>query len=221
MTASSDVDTDGWVTATAFTRHAWLQQRLDQTRALYGDAANRAVGTVWWYSASSVLVAPSVESAVGSGSTADPALDAVWVRIEPDGRMLEATSRRTFDGAAEALGTALRTALTPVIDSVAEISGARTPALWAIAGDSIANRTLGAGSAAGDAAGAAALAERIATGVGEVIPRPRFSEVAGRLVLRRSSCCLIDAFAGIDKCASCPNQPPHERDRRIRAALGA
>ncbi|MGH3520233.1 MAG: hypothetical protein ACRDQ7_23195, partial [Haloechinothrix sp.] len=52
------------VPATALTDVGWMRERLDLARTLYGPAPAHVLGTVWWYSASSVLVAPTVESLV-------------------------------------------------------------------------------------------------------------------------------------------------------------
>lgn len=208
------------VPATAITDAAWLRGRLELARQLYGPASPRVLGTVWWYSTSSVLVAPPIEALVSTGAALDPALDAVVLRIQADGRLLGATSSRPFEGDVHELGAAYRDALTPAISSVASASGAGERALWAIAADSIANRFLWAGQAAGDVEGTIALAGHLADGIGDVLPRPRYREVGGHTVVHRVSCCLIDQATGQQKCTSCPAQRPEERDRRIRAALG-
>lgn len=197
-----------------------MRERLDLARALYGPAPSRVLGTVWWYSASSVLVAPPIEALVGAGHARDPALDAVTLRIQADGRLLGATSSRAFHGDVVELGGALRAALAPAIASVSSASGAAERALWAIAADSIANRLLWAGQASGDVPAAIALAAPLADGIGTVLPRPRYVRVGPHVVVRRVSCCLIDRATGQEKCTSCPAQHPDVRERRVRAALG-
>ncbi|MQA60618.1 MAG: Fe-S oxidoreductase [Actinophytocola sp.] len=213
------------VRATAITDAEWLHGRLELARRLYGPAPARVLGTVWWYSASSVLVAPPLESLVASGVALDPALDAITLRIQPDGRLLGAASSRPFAGDVIELGAAYGAALRPAISCVAEACGARERSLWAIAADSIGNRLLWAGQAAGDVERAIALAGPLAEGIGdvtgEVMPRPRFLRVGPHTVVRRVSCCLIDKATGQEKCTSCPNQHPDVRTDRIRAALGA
>ncbi|MPY99550.1 MAG: Fe-S oxidoreductase [Actinophytocola sp.] len=197
----------------------WMAERLRLARALYGPAPKRVLGTVWWYSTSSLLVAPPLEALLHTGRAVDPALDAVTLQIHPDGRLVDAHSSRLFDGDATALGTAMGDALAAAVASVSSACGAGERALWAIAADSIANRALWAGQAVDDVDGALTLVGAVADGIGPALPRPRFERYRERLVVRRVSCCLIDKATGLDKCASCPNQHPDERARRILAAL--
>lgn len=208
------------VPATAVTDPQWMATRLDLARRLYGPAPGRVLGTIWWYSASSVLVAPPLESLVRSGKPLDPGLEAIRLHIVPDGRFVGSSSSRDFPGDPSQLGEAFRQALEPAIESVAAASGARRRALWGIAADSIANRLLWAGQAADDVPGSIKLAESLSDGIGAVMPRPRFEQVGPHQVVRRVSCCLIDKATGQQKCTSCPNQHPDERRARIRAALG-
>ncbi|MGH3949725.1 MAG: (2Fe-2S)-binding protein [Pseudonocardiaceae bacterium] len=208
------------VPATALTDVGWMRERLDLARTLYGPAPAHVLGTVWWYSASSVLVAPTVESLVLARVPLDPGLDAVDLHILADGRLPGARSDRLFEGDLAALGAAFRAALEPAIDQVAAVTGARARALWAVAADSIAARLLWAGSAVGDVGRATALAGPLADGIGPIMPSPRYITVGPHLVVRRVSCCLIDKATGQEKCTSCPNQHPGVRERRIRAALG-
>lgn len=208
--------------ATSILDPAWLRERLDLARQLYGHAPNRVLGTVWWYSTSAVLLEPPLQS-LYDGAPLDPSLEACSLRILPDGRLLGAASSRPLDGAAggfDAFAERLRDALAAAVDAVAAASGARTTALWAIATDSLAGRLLSAGLAAGSAARGIALAERLSAAVGPQLPAPRFAQVGPHLVVRRASCCLIDRIPGGATCASCPHQHPDERERRIRALLG-
>ena len=204
------------VPATRLTDLAWVRSRIGGAAKLYGCARPEVLGTIWWYSLSSVLVAPALESLVNTGIALDPALDAVTLDVVPDGRFAGARSSRVLDGE---LGPALGKSLGPVIETIAEAVGARARALGAIAADSIANRLLWAGSAVGDVGGAMALAAPIMASTGLDLPKPRFVDVNGNAVVRRSSCCLIYE-ANSAKCASCPRQTPAERDRRLREALG-
>jgi len=206
--------------ATSILDPAWLAERLRLARALYGPAPERVLGTVWWYSTSSVLVAPPLEALLHTGRAVDPALDAVTLEIHPDGRLVDAHSSRPFDGDAEALGRAMGVALERAVAAVSSACGAGERALWAIAADSIANRALWAGQAARNTGRALAVVDAVADGIGPVLPRPRFECYGEHLLVRRVSCCLIDKATGQPKCASCPNQHPDERVRRIRAALG-
>lgn len=209
------------VRASAILDPDWMRERITLARALYGDAPDRVLGTVWWYSTSSVLVAPPIEALVHSGGPAvDPGLDAIVLRIQPDGRLLEAVSTRPFAGDLAELAVACRDALAPAIRSVADACGAGERALWAIAADSIASRFLWAGQATRDLPRARTLCTELAEHIGDPLPLPRFADYGGNAVVRRVSCCLIDQATGQQKCASCPNQHPDEREWRIRSALG-
>jgi FhuF-like iron-sulfur protein len=208
------------VTAAAVTDPSWLTAQLAATARRYRldrPAAVRTVGVLWWYSASSVLLGPPVESLVRGGPVADPALAAVTLSLHPDGRVLDARSSGVI--AADRLGPELAGALSTAIGAVAAASGARPPALWAIAADSLANRVLWAGGAASVAVDLAAEISAEISGAGPM-PVPRYVSVGGARVVRRASCCLIYEAPGERKCVSCPRQHPDERRRRLAAQLG-
>jgi hypothetical protein len=197
------------VAATSLTDPVWLRSQIGLAARRYGCAPVAVLGTIWWYSASSVLVAPALESLAETGRGTDPALDAVTLDIAADGRLLGGRAERPFTGGPAALGQAMGEALEAAIATIETVTGARRPALRAIATDSVANRLLWAGSPE--------LAEPLLAAT--ALPRPRFTEVGPNLVVRRASCCLIYQ-AGQPKCVSCPRQPPVERTRRLETALG-
>lgn len=197
------------MTATAVTDPDWLAAQLTATARRYRLDRATVVGVLWWYSASSVLVGPVVETFVRGGPVADPALDATTLFLHPDGRVLDARSVRATSR--EDVVARLGTALTTAVGAVAAASGARERALWAIATDSLANRVLWAG-------GDAAVADELATA--GPLPPPRYVTVAGTRVVRRASCCLIYEAPGERKCVSCPRQHPDERRARLEAQLG-
>ncbi|MFO7193297.1 MAG: (2Fe-2S)-binding protein [Thermocrispum agreste] len=205
--------------ATDVLDHGWLAGQLELARRYYGQAPGRVLGTVWWYSASSVLVGQPLHGLL-AGSPVDPSLDAVILRILPDGRFLDAWSNRPLDGGLPEFGRRLHDALEAAVRAVAAVSGARQPALWAVATDSIASRLLQAGQADGDVQRAVQLAAALAEAVGGELPTPRFARVGPHLVVRRASCCLIDRTPRGTTCAACPGQHPEERERRIRELLG-
>lgn len=207
------------VPATAMLDPEWMRSRLTLARRLYGSAPDRVLGTVWWYSASAVLLGPPLDPLL-VGTPGDPALDAVTLRLVPDGRLLGASSSRRFTGDLPALASALRSTLGAAVGAVSNACGASEPSLWAIATDSLANRLLAAGQAAGDIDRAQSLATQLADDIGPPLPRPRFAEVGPHAVVRRASCCLIDRIPGGSTCASCPHQHPDDRARRIRDLLG-
>ena len=178
------------------------------------------LGTIRWYSISSELLGPTLESLVRTDVAMDPSLEAVTIDVLADGRVTGARSSRPLSGDLTEVGVALRSALSAAIGTIAEVSGAAEPALWAIAGDSISNRLLWAGMAAGDTDRGTHLAEPLADAIGPPLPRPRYLRVGTSTVVRRASCCLIYEATGGPKCVSCPRQHPEERTRRLRAQLG-
>ncbi|WP_435581863.1 (2Fe-2S)-binding protein [Amycolatopsis thermoflava] len=208
------------VPATAITDRAWLSAQLRLAAGLYGEAGPVVLGTIWWYSVSAVLVTPALDPLVATGRAMDPALEAVTLDVVSDGRVLDARSSRPLGSDVDEIGKALAGSLDAGIAAVAEVSGAGTRALCAIATDSIANVLLWAGKAAGDVARGVALAEPVVAAVGDHLPRPRFVEVGGTPVVRRASCCLIYRTGGAPKCVSCPRQTPSERAQRLRMTFG-
>lgn len=208
------------VPATVFTDSAWLGEDLDRAARMYGRASSRVLGTIRWYSASSVLVAPAVESLVLAGTALDPALSAVTLDMHPDGRLAGARSDRVLGGGLDELGAALGDAIGPVVSAIAASSGASERSLWAVAADSINNRMLWSGMARGDTEGAMALARPLLAAVDPRMPEPRFVRVGRTPIVRRVSCCLIYEATGGQKCASCPRQTPEVRAQRLRALLG-
>lgn len=197
----------------------WLREQFALARRLYGAAPERVLGTVWWYSSSAVLLGQPSRTLLAA-TPVDPALESVTLRILPDGRLLDAFSATAFTGTTDDFGRRLQAALTAAITSVAAACGSPEPALWAIATDSLANQLLFAGQAAGEQERAVELAATVADAVGPALPRPRFARIGPHTVVRRASCCLIDRTPAGTTCASCPNQHPEERERRIRALLG-
>lgn len=202
------------VPATLLADPAWVRARIGGAAKLYGCARPEVLGTIWWYSLSSVLVAPALDGLI-AGAPADPSLDAVEIDLVADGRFLGARSTRPLSGGLPELGTALGAALGTAITTIAAVTGARARALGAIATDSIGNRLLWTR----DPERAMALAEPLVAAIGLDLPKPRFVRVGRTLAVRRASCCLIYEV-GNPKCVSCPRQPPAERDARLREALG-
>jgi ferric iron reductase protein FhuF len=172
----------------------------------------RVAATVWWYSASAVLLAPPLAGLVaGRPLSARLADTALW--LSPAGLPVAAVS----SAPAGDLGAELRGSLAAVVGAVADAGGVRPRPLWAIATDSLANGLLGLGRAVGDVAGATALAARVAAAVGPPLPAPRYEDVAGTRFTRRASCCLVDRLPGGSLCTSCPRRPPGERRSLLEA----
>jgi hypothetical protein len=169
-------------------------------------AEPRVAATVWWYSASAVLLAPSLAGlVVGVPLSARPA--DLSLSIGAGGLPVAATS--TALGADP--GSELRELLTGVVGAVAEVGGLREPPLWAIATDSLATGLLTLGRMLGAVPEVTGLAGRLAAAVGPPLPEPRYEDVAGSRFVRRASCCLIYRLPGGPLCTSCPRRPPAER----------
>ncbi|GHF62997.1 hypothetical protein FHX82_003001 [Amycolatopsis bartoniae] len=193
--------------ATRITDRAWLRAQIDLAARRYGHARTDVLGTIWWYSASSVLVAPTLETLAKAEPPLDPALDALSLELLPDGTLVSAQSSRRLTGD---VGAAFAGMIEAVVAALEDVTGARAPALRAIATDSVANRLLWNG--------APGLAEPMAAAIG--LPKPRYADVGGTTVVRRASCCLLYLATRQDKCLSCPRQTPAERERRLRSAFG-
>jgi hypothetical protein len=188
------------VPGSSITNPAWLRTQIDLAAHRYRIDRRPTLGVLWWYSASSVLLGPAVQAR-------DPWLDRVTLLLHPDGRVLDARSDTVLDDPS-LLGKHLADTLSTSIGAVSRCTTAAQRALWAIATDSLANRVLWSGGTPSDA-------ERLAAAVGPALPKPRFTEVHGRLLVRRVSCCLIYESPNTPKCASCPRQHPADRRRRL------
>ena len=169
-------------------------------------AEPRVAGTVWWYSASAVLLAPPLAGlVVGVPLSARPT--DLSLSVGSGGLPVAATSTaRAADP-----GSELRELLTGVIGAVAEAGGLREPPLWAIATDSLAAVLLTLGRMLGAVPEVTGLAGRLAEAVGPPLPGPRYEDVAGSRFVRRASCCLIYRLPDGALCTSCPHRPPADR----------
>ena len=188
----------------------------DRVARLIGARApivDRVTATVWWYSASSVLMTPPLAGLVtGLGLTGRLADTSLAFRA--DGLPVAAVAGSgTDDVAAD-----LRETLAAVIGAVAAAGRAAERPLWAIATDSIANQLLALGRALGDVPGVTAHAVPLARAIGEPLPVPRYVDVAGARFTRRASCCLMLEVPGGALCTSCPRRPPSERQALLAQA---
>ena len=182
----------------------WLGNLL-AARATRAGAA-RVHATVWWYSASAVLLGPVLAGlAAGRPLSARPADTTVF--LGPGGLPVAAVS--AVAGGEPADG--LRECLTAVVPALAGVAGMRPQPLWAIATDSLAGGLLGLGRALGNVPGVTALAAPLAAAVGAPLPAPRYVDVAGARFTARVSCCLVDRLPHGTTCLSCPRRPPAER----------
>lgn len=194
----------------------WMRARVEDTGTRWNCGDTRVNGTLWWYSASSTLSFVAIATAMVTGEAADPALDGARCFLRPNGYLGGVLSERTVS--IEELPDALDTAFSGIIAALSAASGARTRALWAIATDSIANRSLDVGAALGDRSLGSAFAERLVGRMTSPVPAPRFIDVGGRRFTRRCSCCLLYKTEGAEMCTSCPRRTPTDRLRGLEAA---
>ncbi|MGY2083069.1 (2Fe-2S)-binding protein [Blastococcus sp. SYSU DS0539] len=179
-----------------------LAARAARQRA--GDL--RVHATVWWYSASAVLLVPVLAGlAVARPLSARPAHMTAY--LGPGGLPVAAVS--AVPGGDPAAG--LRECLTAVVPALAEAGRMRQRPLWAVATDSLANGLLGLGRTLGDVPAVTALAGPLAAAVGFPLPVPRYVDVAGARFTARVSCCLMDRLPSGPTCLSCPRRPAAER----------
>ncbi|WP_244274112.1 (2Fe-2S)-binding protein [Geodermatophilus obscurus] len=193
----------------------WTAERVTGLGRRYRSTDRRVLATVWWYSASAVLLTP-----VAAGlATARPlsARLADTTLYEVGGTLLAGVSAAPSgpDPAAD-----LRAALAAAIGAVAAAGGLRERPLWAVATDSLAGRLLAVGRALGDVATVTALAAPVAAAVGDPLPAPRFTDVGGTRFVRRASCCLLYRLPGEGMCTACPGRPPAHRQVLLEAAAG-
>ncbi|WP_018682051.1 (2Fe-2S)-binding protein [Actinokineospora enzanensis] len=182
---------------------SWLPAQIELAGRMYRCTDRAVLGVLWWYSASSMLLAPVAESVVVAGVALDPRRVTLYSHV--DGRLPAARS----DAVCTDVSDALEAVLSAFVASVSGVTGARARTLWAIATDSLGNRVLWAG-------GSPEVALSLAGGVAE-LPTPRFVSVNGRDYVRRGSCCLVYEATDVPKCVSCPRRHPADRLARLRA----
>jgi ferric iron reductase protein FhuF len=192
--------------ASCLTDRNWLASAVAGLALRYRTDDPRVPATVWWYSASAVLLTPSLAGLV-TGIPLSGRLVDTTLSVLPGGTLVAAVSTAAPDD----LAAELRESLAAVVAALAEAGRMRERPLWAIATDSLANRLLAVGRAVGDAAAATALAGPLAAAIGAPLPPPRYVDVAGARFTRRASCCLLYRVPGEPMCTSCPRRPPAER----------
>jgi ferric iron reductase protein FhuF len=174
-------------------------------------AEPRVAATVWWYSASAVLLAPPLAGLVaGVPLSSRPADLTLW--IGHGGLPVAATS----SAPAADVGAELRATLSVVVPAVAAAGRMRERPLWAIATDSLAGGLLALGRMVAAVPAVTGLAGRLAEAVGPPLPSPRYVDVEGSRFVRRASCCLIYRLPDGPLCTSCPRRPPSERGALLR-----
>jgi hypothetical protein len=201
------------VPGTSLADPGWVSEVLASRSRSLRTSDRRVLATVWWYSASSVLLTP-VLAGLATAVPLSARLEDLTVSLLPDG--LPVAALATAPGGDPAAD--LRTTLSSVVGAVAENGRMRERPLWAVATDSLAGRLLDLGRALGDVRAVTALAEPLAAAVGSPLPRPRYVDVGRVRFVRRASCCLLLLAPGGSLCTSCPRRPPTERVGLLEAA---
>ncbi|MGY1651552.1 (2Fe-2S)-binding protein [Geodermatophilus sp. SYSU D01119] len=193
----------------------WTAERVAALGARHRSADRRALATVWWYSASAVLLTP-VAAGLATGRPLSARL-ADTALYEVGGVLLAGVSSAPAgdDPAGE-----LRAALGSAVAAVAEAGGMRPRPLWAVATDSLAGRLLAVGRALGAVEAVTALAAPVAAAVGHPMPAPRYTDVGGTRFVRRASCCLLVRLPGQPMCTACPARAPGHRRLLLEDAAG-
>jgi hypothetical protein len=193
----------------------WTAERVAALGRRYRSTDARVLATVWWYSASAVLLTP-VAAGLATGRPLSARL-ADTTLYDVGGTLLAGVSAASPgpDPAGE-----LRAALGSAIAAVAAAGGVRERPLWAVATDSLAGRLLALGRALGDVAAVTALAAPVAAAVGDPMPAPRWTDVGGTRFVRRASCCLLYRLPGEGMCTACPGRPPAHRRVLLEGAAG-
>jgi ferric iron reductase protein FhuF len=197
---------------------SWLSERVDQTGRQFRCDDRRTNATLWWYSASVVLLGPAVHALVRSGHGLDLSTSTLRFTVRFNGYLERVIPGAELGPGPTAFGRHLDDVLGQVIAPLARTGGAGERALWAIAADSLATRILA--ETPGDDT-APALATAVAEAAGRLRPLPRYLDVQGRpgavarRYVRRGSCCLLYRVPD-GLCISCPKQTPAERLERLR-----
>lgn len=207
------------VPATLITDPEWMAEQIRLGQHLWGTDDVLVLGTLWWYSTSRLLVAPTIISQFLTGSALSPTLDDVVLYWHRDGiiRSIESTGVL-----AEPISTPLFHATGAAIEQVAIICGKGERRLWSLAVDSIATCYLRLGVATGRSDEAQEAAHQLVRDMSDQLPEPRFEAVYSardgtrQNFVRRGSCCLIYQAPNMNLCMSCPRQHPDTRHQRLR-----
>ncbi|MGR7025068.1 (2Fe-2S)-binding protein [Geodermatophilus sp. URMC 62] len=202
--------------ATLLADPAWTAQRVAALGRRYESDDRRVLATVWWYSASAVLLTP-VTAGLATGRPLSARLADTTLYELPGGPLVAGVSAAPAgpDPAGE-----LREALGAAVAAVAGAGGVRERPLWAVATDSLAGRLLAVGRALRAVDAVTALAGPVAAAVGAPLPAPRYTDVAGVRFVRRASCCLLYRLPHEPMCTACPGRPPAHRQVLLEDAAG-
>ncbi|WP_235494648.1 (2Fe-2S)-binding protein [Geodermatophilus sp. Leaf369] len=188
---------------TALADVAWTTEHLELQAVTGRTADRRVLATLWWYSASLVLLGPALAGLV-AGRALSARLEDTTLHVVGDLPWAATATAATGDVVVE-----LRDSLAAVVATVAEAGGLREAPLRAIATDALANKLLALGRSRRDVGAVTALAGPLAREAG--LPAPRFVEAGGRRFTRRASCCQIWRVPHEVLCTSCPRRDAAER----------
>jgi ferric iron reductase protein FhuF len=224
-------DGDQQVPASLITDPGWLSEQVRLRGEIWKIDDQRVLATLWWYSASTALLTPTLTSLALTGVALSPSLNDVVLHHTASSRLHGSHSNAVLGTSITYLGTALRATLETCIEAVAAIGRVRQPPLWAIATDAIANRLLWAAQASDTAHRATDLAAPLIAATNPSMPAPRYTDVTvqiggdadahgrARRFVRRSSCCLLYRVPGENMCTSCPRRQTADRVLRLEAAV--
>lgn len=200
------------VAATSMVDRDWLDEQLRLRGLRWGTDDARVLVTLWWYSASSWVVGPTLISLALGDTVLSADLEDLTLHWLPDSRITGAASSRVMPAGRAPIDTAAETLrglferVVPVLARSAEV-GPRP--LWAIAADSIANRLLGIGRGVGEVERVTALLHPLSRAIGPSMPKPAYTGAGPTTETRRVSCCLLYLAPGQTKCGFCPKLRRH------------
>lgn len=213
----------------------WLGGQLARTARRWRTDDLRVAGTLWWYSASTVLLAPPLVTAFVTGRMTHPGPAGVLLHAEETGRLTAARPALLLPPEVEG-ADGLRHLVEVCVGTLVTVTGMRPRPLWSVAADALANVLLRAGRECGRGEEATAWADGLAAAIGGPLPRPRWVDVpvpdgsdglfpppppsaaTVERFVRRGSCCLIYEAEGEEKCLSCPRRSPADRAVRLEIA---
>ena len=220
--------------ATCVTDPSWLAEQIRLRGLIWRIDDQKVLATLWWYSASTVLVTPALAALVATGTALSPRLQDTVLHHTPSSRFTGSHATAILGPDIDELGGALQTTLATAITALDVFTAGRQRPLWAIATDAIANRLLWAGQGLGTVREATRLAAPIIAAAGPQLPPPRYIDVepaapgavadavrpvpTSRRFVRRTSCCLLYRVPDQGMCTSCPARAPAERAELLRAA---
>ena len=217
------------ISAARITDPGWLAEQIRLRGLTWKSDDQRVLATLWWYSASTILVTPALASLVVTGNALSPALDDTVLYHRPSSQLTGSQSTAVLGPDLDRLGSALGASLAAVITALGAFTKGRERPLWAIATDAIANRLLWAGEAVGRVREATDLAGPIIAAASQHLPAPRYVDItaeadyefgvgraATRRFVHRASCCLLYRVPDEEMCTSCPGRAPAERAELLR-----